>query len=102
MDKGSCQRVMQMAKKIGMSEGMNEDWFAYILRETLKGLNYLHNTGHIHRDIKPGNILINSKGVVQLADFGVTGWMMTRGVRQESVKTFVGVCHSMAADHSPS
>lgn len=49
---------------------MNEDWMAYIIRETLQGLDYLHNAGHIHRDIKSGNILLNSLGEVRLADFG--------------------------------
>lgn len=45
MDKGSCLRVMTVARQLGMGEGMSEEWLAYILREALQGLHYLHNNG---------------------------------------------------------
>jgi serine/threonine-protein kinase OSR1/STK39 len=67
MDKGSCLRVMNVARGLGMGEGMSEEWLAYILREALQGLHYLHNNGQIHRDIKPGNVLVDSHGSVRLA-----------------------------------
>jgi serine/threonine-protein kinase len=42
-----------------------------ILLQTSKGLAAAHAEGVIHRDIKPGNIMINNRGVVKVADFGI-------------------------------
>ena len=98
MDLGSCLRVMNISKNKGFGEGMNEDWLAYILRESLQGLAYLHSNGQIHRDMKAGNILLDSRGGVRLADFGVSGWTFAGGQRQEKVNTFVGTPCYMAPE----
>ena len=42
-----------------------------ILRDTCRALQYAHKRGVVHRDIKPGNILIANNGQVKLVDFGV-------------------------------
>ncbi|MBI9103490.1 MAG: serine/threonine protein kinase [Spirochaetales bacterium] len=44
---------------------------AYIILHTAKALAYAHTKGVVHRDIKPGNILISRNGEVKLADFGI-------------------------------
>uniref|UniRef100_A0A6B2LDL9 non-specific serine/threonine protein kinase n=2 Tax=Arcella intermedia TaxID=1963864 RepID=A0A6B2LDL9_9EUKA len=64
MDRGSLQQIL---KKYGT---LPEETVSVLTRESLNGLNYLHQEGIIHRDIKAGNILINEKAQVKLADFG--------------------------------
>ncbi|TFJ88140.1 hypothetical protein NSK_000494 [Nannochloropsis salina CCMP1776] len=98
MEKGSCLHVMTQAKRMGMGEGMREEWLAYILRESLQGLKYFHDQGQIHRDVKAGNILLDGEGHVRLADFGVSGWLINSGDRRQTTKTFVGTPCWMAPE----
>lgn len=58
---GSLQDLMMITQKT-----LQEDQMAVLLRETLKGLQYLHGKKKIHRDIKCGNILLNSRGDCKL------------------------------------
>lgn len=76
MSKGSCLHIMNIASsKLGLPPGMKEDWLGWILLQTLKALKYFHEQGQIHRDIKAGNILMDERGHVSLADFGVSRWV---------------------------
>ena len=49
--------------------GFRDAWD--ILRQVLDGLGYSHGQGVLHRDMKPGNILINDDGRIKITDFGV-------------------------------
>ncbi|KAM6548735.1 hypothetical protein CsatB_020411 [Cannabis sativa] len=91
---GSCLHIM----KSSFPEGFEETVIATLLREVLKALVYLHAHGHIHRDVKAGNILIDSNGAVKLADFGVSACMFDTGDRQRSRNTFVGTPCWMAPE----
>ena len=50
---------------------LGEDDGRYFLEQMLDAFEYMHGEGVVHRDMKPENILIDSQGNYQIADFGL-------------------------------
>ncbi|KAI5319636.1 hypothetical protein L3X38_039344 [Prunus dulcis] len=71
---------------IKSSQPLTSDHCKYFLFQLLRGLKYLHSANILHRDLKPGNLLINANCDLKICDFGLartsggTGQFMTEYV----------------------
>ena len=67
----------------GLYKNQEKVWF--LLREILQGLNHIHEQGMIHRDLKPGNVLIDALGHAKIGDFGLA---TSKLIMQNDIKKF--------------
>jgi serine/threonine-protein kinase len=66
VDGPSCADLLREHKMLGVEETVR------IVRDACHGLDYAHRSGVVHRDVKPGNLLISDEtGITKLADFGI-------------------------------
>ncbi|KAJ1395654.1 Serine-threonine/tyrosine-protein kinase, catalytic domain [Sesbania bispinosa] len=72
-----------------------EEVISVFAKRVLEGLNYLHGMHIVHRDIKPSNLLVNDKGEVKIADFGVSH--VVEG-RFEATELNAGTCAYMSPE----
>ncbi|KAF7809478.1 mitogen-activated protein kinase kinase 10 [Senna tora] len=91
MEGGSLHDVLRQHKG-----GLPEEVISVLAKRVLQGLNYLHGMHIVHRDIKPSNLLVNEKGEVKIADFGVSH--VVEGRFDEACDSNVGTCAYMSPE----
>lgn len=74
---------------------IDERGIQYSMRETLRGIFYMHTNRKIHRDIKGANILVTLQGNIKLADFGIAA-KLTDTLNKR--KSFIGTPYWMAPE----
>ncbi|XP_035785819.1 myosin-IIIb-like isoform X2 [Anopheles albimanus] len=90
---GSVTDLVQGLRSRGARLSNNQ--IAYILRETVQALVFLHENHCMHRDIKGHNILLTESGHVKLVDFGVSSHLAATMARRN---TSVGTPYWMAPE----
>jgi len=93
---------------ISSDQELTEQHVKYFLYQILRGISFVHNSNVVHRDLKPGNILVNSncdlaicdfglsRGVEGDVDIGLTEYVVTRWYRAPELlcdeSTYVSTC----------
>ena len=85
----SCAELLRDRGHLDVEQALN------IVTQACRGLEYAHRNGVVHRDVKPGNLLVSDTDVVKLADFGIA-----RAADQSSI-TQVGSVLGTAAYLAP-
>jgi len=65
VDGPSCAEILRELGRLEPGDAVS------ILSQACRGLDYAHRNGVVHRDVKPGNLLLTSDGILKLADFGI-------------------------------
>ncbi|MBV9000506.1 MAG: serine/threonine protein kinase, partial [Solirubrobacterales bacterium] len=85
----SCAELLRDHGRMDVDQAVN------VITQACRGLDYAHRNGVVHRDVKPGNLLVSDSDVVKLADFGIA-----RATDQSSI-TQVGSVLGTAAYLAP-
>jgi len=85
----SCAELIRDRRRLDVDEVID------IVAQACRGLDYAHRNGVVHRDVKPGNLLVTPDGIVKLADFGIA-----KATEQSSI-TQVGSVLGTAAYLAP-
>ncbi|XP_050313738.1 serine/threonine-protein kinase 10 isoform X2 [Anthonomus grandis grandis] len=89
-DGGALDSIMSELEK-----PLNEPQIAYVCQNMCKGLQFLHKSHVIHRDLKAGNVLLTMAGGVKIADFGVSAKNKSTLQKHD---TFIGTPYWMAPE----
>lgn len=84
---------------------LNYKQILVVLRDVLRGIEYLHSKGKIHRDVKAANILLHENGMAKLGDFGVSEPSETSTTKQSIIGTLLWlppevINHNIDSSHS--
>lgn len=90
VDGGDMQTLIERQGAFSEAQALS------IFKDVLRGLNYAHTRGIIHRDVKPSNILLTQNGTAKIMDFGIA--LTAGGKRITKTGTTLGTPQYMSPE----
>jgi len=100
-DNGDLGTYIKVLQNYSKQKELKKDEIWNIFYQCLSGLDYLHTTGVVHRDIKPQNIFMTKNKIIKIGDFGVSALIKEKKEMEKIHKvgqTFVGSYEYMAPE----
>jgi serine/threonine-protein kinase len=103
---GCCFLAMELVGDRTVGEALRSegpfppDRAERIIRQAASGLAAAHRQGIVHRDIKPGNLLLAADGSVKVADFGIVRFLDDASTTMTSTGQIVGTSHFLSPERA--
>ncbi|TCC44050.1 serine/threonine protein kinase [Kribbella capetownensis] len=103
---GCCYLAMELVSGRSVGDELRRegpfapDRAVHIVRQAAAGLAAAHRLGIVHRDIKPGNLLLADDGTVKVADFGIVRFLEDYTTTLTSTGQIVGTSHFLAPERA--
>ncbi len=89
-----------LRKLVRRNGPLNMEAAANIISQVAEGLHHAHQVGIVHRDVKPGNVLVTPEGDAKLSDLGLAGPMYSSNADQDPrYGKIVGTADYLSPDH---
>ena len=103
---GCCYLAMELVSGRTVGDELRRegpfapDRAVHVVRQAASGLAAAHRLGIVHRDIKPGNLLLADDGTVKVADFGIVRFLEDCTTTLTSIGQIVGTSHFLAPERA--
>jgi serine/threonine protein kinase len=103
---GCCYLAMELVSGRTVGDELRRegpfapDRAVHVVRQAAAGLAAAHRLGIVHRDIKPGNLLLADDGMVKIADFGIVRFLEDCTTTLTSTGQIVGTSHFLAPERA--
>ena len=88
----TLDQLLERSGRLSLAAGLR------VTAQVLKGLQAAHDAGVLHRDIKPGNIILDPRGNARLMDFGIARQAVDEGKDLTRTGTIEGTANYMAPE----